>query len=60
MVEAAQEDYKDNPELFERLLQDAEKPMYHGCKNSTKLSALVKLYNLKQDIGGPIKSSMGF
>ena len=51
MVEATQEVYKDYPELFERLLEDAEKPLYPSCKNFTKLSALVKLYNLKTRYG---------
>ena len=40
MVEAAQEDCKDNPKLFERLLEDAERPLYPGCKNFTKLSLI--------------------
>ena len=26
---------------------DVEKPLYSGCINCTKLSALIKLYNLK-------------
>ena len=51
MVEAAQDDYKANPKLFERLLEDAEKPLYLDCKNFTKLFALVKLYNLKERYG---------
>ncbi|KAL6327729.1 hypothetical protein AAG906_024698 [Vitis piasezkii] len=56
MVEAAQDDCKANPKLFERLLEDAEKPLYPGCKNFTKLSALVKLYNLKGRYGWSDKS----
>ncbi|RVW62905.1 hypothetical protein CK203_059764 [Vitis vinifera] len=51
MVEAAQDDCKANPKLFERLLEDAEKPLYPDCKNFTKLSTLVKLYNLKGRYG---------
>ena len=51
MVEVAQDDYKANPKLFERLLEDAEKPLYLYCKNFTKLFALVKLYNLKERYG---------
>lgn len=31
MVEAAHEDFVSNPEKFEKLLVDAEKPMYPGC-----------------------------
>ncbi|RVW24082.1 hypothetical protein CK203_091324 [Vitis vinifera] len=56
MVEAAQDDCKANPKLFERLLEDAEKPLYPDCKNFTKLSALVKLYNLKERYGWSDKS----
>ncbi|KAL6347440.1 hypothetical protein AAG906_025155 [Vitis piasezkii] len=56
MVEAAQDDCKANPKLFERLLEDAEKPLYPNCKNFTKLSALVKLYNLKGRYGWSDKS----
>ena len=47
MVEVAQDDCKANPKLFERLLEDTEKSLYPDCKNFTKLSTLVKLYNLK-------------
>ena len=32
--------------MFGRLLEDAEKPLYLGCMKYTKLSALVKLYDL--------------
>ena len=56
MVEAAQDDCKANPKLFERLLENAEKPLYPSCKNFTKLSALVKLYNLKGRYGWSDKS----
>ena len=56
MVEVAQEDCKDNPKLFERLLEDAERPLYPSCKNFTKLSALIKLYNLKARYGWYDKS----
>ena len=37
--------------MFGRLLEDAEKPLYLGCMKYTKLSALVKLYNLKAYYG---------
>ncbi|GJR89338.1 putative transposase-associated domain-containing protein [Tanacetum coccineum] len=32
---------------FQELLLDAEKPLYEGCPDFTKLSAIVKLLNLK-------------
>ncbi|KAL6326328.1 hypothetical protein AAG906_005522 [Vitis piasezkii] len=37
----------NDPQVFGRLLEDVEKPLYPGCMKYTKLSALVKLYNLK-------------
>ncbi|XP_073137040.1 uncharacterized protein [Henckelia pumila] len=47
MCEAAYENYTENPEEFVKFLEEAEKPLYNGCKSYTKLSALVKLYNTK-------------
>ncbi|XP_073152841.1 uncharacterized protein [Henckelia pumila] len=47
MYEAAYENYTENPEELVKFLEDAEKPLYNGCKRYTKLSALVKLYNTK-------------
>ena len=38
-------------EIFTKILNDAEKPLYPGCRKFTKLSALVKLYNLKARYG---------
>ncbi|XP_057803207.1 uncharacterized protein LOC131018507 [Salvia miltiorrhiza] len=46
MVHAAYEE-NDNPGEFIKLLDDAEKGLYPGCVKYTKLSAIVKLYNLK-------------
>ncbi|XP_024172237.1 uncharacterized protein LOC112178311 [Rosa chinensis] len=56
MVEAARDEYVSNPEAFEKLLEDAEKPIYPGCVKFTKLSTLVRLYNLKAQGGWPNKS----
>ena len=47
MVQAAHDDCKNDPELFQTLLEDSQKPLYPGCRNFTKLFALVTLYNLK-------------
>ncbi|TYK31581.1 uncharacterized protein E5676_scaffold172G00760 [Cucumis melo var. makuwa] len=47
MVEIAHEQYSKDPSGFEKLLNDVEKPLYEGCTKFTKLSTLVKLYNLK-------------
>ncbi|KAA0040992.1 hypothetical protein E5676_scaffold228G00330 [Cucumis melo var. makuwa] len=47
MVEIAHEQYAKDPSGFEKFLNNVEKPLYEGCKKSTKLSTLMKLYNLK-------------
>ncbi|KAL0536272.1 hypothetical protein IC582_025215 [Cucumis melo] len=51
MIEVAHEEYSKDPNEFEKLLNDAKKPLYEGCKTFTKLSTLVKLYNLKVRYG---------
>ena len=57
MVNDIEEDFVDHHEKFERLLGDAEKPLYFGCTNNfTKLSAIVRLYNLKAGNGWSDKS----
>lgn len=50
MVEAA-ESFADDPEKFKKILEDAEKPLYEGSPNFTKLSAIVQLFNLKSKHG---------
>ena len=56
MAQAAHDDCQNDPELFARLLKDAEKPLYPGCRKFTKLFALIKLYNLKARFGWSDKS----
>ena len=56
MVQATHDDCQNDPELFSRLLQDGEKPLYPGCRNFTRLYALIKLYNLKARFGWSDKS----
>ncbi|XP_031744396.1 uncharacterized protein LOC116405026 [Cucumis sativus] len=51
MIEVAHKEYSKDPNEFEKLLIDAEKPLFEGCKKFTKLSTLVKLYNLKVRYG---------
>ncbi|XP_073018111.1 uncharacterized protein [Primulina eburnea] len=51
MCEAAYDNYTENPEAFMEFLEEAEKPLYNGCKRYTKLSAIVKLYNTKAKHG---------
>ena len=60
MVQAAYNDCKNDPKLFETLLEDAQKILNPGCTNFTKLSTLVKLYNLKARYGWSDKSFQSF
>ncbi|XP_024042746.1 uncharacterized protein LOC112099565 [Citrus clementina] len=56
LVQGAHDNFESNPDAFQKLLEDAEKPLYPGCSNFKKLSALVKLYNLKVKSGWSDKS----
>ncbi|RVW60633.1 hypothetical protein CK203_048855 [Vitis vinifera] len=47
MVHVIEDEFMTDPISFKNLLEDAEKPLYLSCINFTKLSALVKLYNVK-------------
>ncbi|KAH9781219.1 hypothetical protein KPL71_008375 [Citrus sinensis] len=51
MVEDALKDCDSDPKAFKKLLEDSEKPLYPGSNKFTKLSALVKLYNIKGRYG---------
>ena len=56
MIHAMKDEFMEDPILFKKLLEDAEKPLYPGCAKFTKLSALVKLYNVKARYGWSDKS----
>jgi hypothetical protein len=56
MLHAVEDNVHDNPEIYEELVVDAEKPLYDGCTKFTKLSAVLKLYNLKAGNGWTDKS----
>ncbi|KAL6493365.1 hypothetical protein OROGR_032499 [Orobanche gracilis] len=51
MIHDAYDSLDNNPNQFQKLLEDAEKPLYCGCKGFTKLSATLKLFNLKARYG---------
>ena len=51
MVEAVEENFIGNPKKFRELIEDAGKPLYKGCPNFTKLSAIIQLLNLKSKYG---------
>ncbi|GKA97892.1 hypothetical protein Tco_0825786 [Tanacetum coccineum] len=46
---------EDDLSNFKNYLLDAEKPLYKGCPDFTKLSAIVKLLNLKGKYGASDK-----
>ncbi|KAL7597805.1 hypothetical protein Lser_V15G21659 [Lactuca serriola] len=48
MVEDVEENFIGNPDKFREPIEDAEKPLYTGCLNFTKLSAIIQLLNLKK------------
>src|ERR1051325_5185384 len=56
IAEALEEDLNDCPKMFERLVSDVEKPLCNGCTKFTRLSAVLKLYNLKAENGWSYKS----
>ncbi|GJR38518.1 putative transposase-associated domain-containing protein [Tanacetum coccineum] len=52
MVNATKDGFSaEDLDKFQELLLDAEKPLYKGCPDFTKLSAIVKLLNLKGKYG---------
>ncbi|GJU27749.1 putative reverse transcriptase domain-containing protein [Tanacetum coccineum] len=56
MVNATKESFdEDDLAKFQELLLDAEKPLYKGCPDFTKLFAIVKLLNLKGKYGASDK-----
>ncbi|GKA47033.1 hypothetical protein Tco_0739916 [Tanacetum coccineum] len=56
MVNATKDNFDvDDLVKFQELLLDAEKPLYEGCPNFTKLSAIAKLLNLKGKYGASDK-----
>ncbi|XP_057443610.1 uncharacterized protein LOC130735722 [Lotus japonicus] len=55
-AKVVEEDLRDCPEMFERLVSDSEKPLYDGCTKYTRLSTVLKLYNLKASNGWSDKS----
>lgn len=56
MMHDVEENFMDCPHLFERLKSDAEKPLYASCSKFTRLSVVLRLYNLKAGNGWSDKS----
>ncbi|GKB62380.1 hypothetical protein Tco_0918566 [Tanacetum coccineum] len=56
MVNATKDNFdEDDLVKFQELLLDAEKPLYEGCSDFTKFSAIVKVLNLKGKYGASDK-----
>lgn len=56
MVNAlAGEKYSKESEKMQRILDDAQKPLYEGCEDFTKISAMCNLFNLKSKHGASDK-----
>ncbi|KAM6553910.1 hypothetical protein CsatB_014672 [Cannabis sativa] len=56
MINEAEFESQVRPETFQTMLEDAEKPIYTNCSRFTKLSTLIRLYNLKAKHGWSDKS----
>ncbi|XP_026439258.1 uncharacterized protein LOC113337940 [Papaver somniferum] len=51
MVQAAHEEFTGDPDSFQKLIEDAEKPLYPSCSSHTKVSTLIRLFNIKEKGG---------
>ncbi|XP_031097022.1 uncharacterized protein LOC116001278 [Ipomoea triloba] len=58
-IHAVQGDFSEMPLEFRCLFDNAEKPLFSGCTKYTKLSVVLKLYNLKAKNGWSDKSFTG-
>ena len=56
MADAVEEELRDCPKMFDRIKSDATTPLYEGCTKFMRLSAVLKLYNLKAANGWTDKS----
>ncbi|XP_019168110.1 PREDICTED: uncharacterized protein LOC109163850 [Ipomoea nil] len=59
MMRDVQEDFSEMPPEFKNLFDNAEKPLFPGSTKFTKLSGVLKLYNLKAKNGWSDKSFTG-
>jgi len=51
-----EKNFTNRSHLFESLKNDSEKSLYDSCTTFTKLSAVLKLYNLKVENGWSYES----
>ena len=47
MMHDVEDEFTDRPHIFDEILKAAEKPLYPSCTSHTKLSVVMKLFNLK-------------
>ncbi|XP_065850143.1 uncharacterized protein [Euphorbia lathyris] len=47
MMHDVEDHFTEHPHMYDNILRAAEKPLYPGCTRITKLSAILKLFNLK-------------
>ena len=59
MAQAVEENFIDCPSKLEQLLSDAREHLYPSCPKFTKLSAVLKLYNLKAANGWTMDGQIG-
>ena len=55
MIHAVNENALGDIEGFQKLLEDAKKPLFKVCTKFTKLSVVVKLFNIKAKSGWSVK-----
>ena len=58
MIHDVKKHFMNCPHLIESLKDDVEKSLYVGCLKFTKLSVVLRLYNLKSENGWSDKSFM--
>lgn len=56
MVKTIEEDLRDCPKIFEKLIDDSKEPLHIGCRKFTRLSFTIRLYTLKASNGWRDKS----
>ena len=50
LLDEAQEEFVDDPSKFDKLVRDADKPLFNGCLKQ-RLPTMVKFYNIKAENG---------
>ncbi|XP_021747785.1 uncharacterized protein LOC110713633 isoform X6 [Chenopodium quinoa] len=56
LTRVIEEELQDCPEMLDNITNDAKTPLYPGCTKHTRLSTILKLYNMKAGNGWSDKS----